>query len=306
MIITNASVQALMTSWKNDFQGGIGDAPSQYREIAMVTSSTSKSNTYGWLGKFPGLREWIGTRTIQQMQAHGYVLTNKTFEGTVGIPRDDFDDDNLGVYAPMFQEMGRSAGVQPDELTFGMLGNGFSEACYDGQNFFDEEHPVFESVDGTGEVTNVSNIVTQDAEWTGLPFYLLDCSRAVKPVIFQERRKPELVTLSRIDDHHTFMENEVLFGVSTRRNAGFAFWQMAVAVNGDLTLDNLWEGWLRMRSFEGDGGKKLGLKPTHLVVPVGLEKQAEQLLNRELFADGNTTVSNEMKGKLKLVVADYL
>ncbi|EGY1231838.1 head protein, partial [Escherichia coli] len=38
----------------------------------------------------------------------------------------------------------------------------------------------------------------------------------------------------------------------------------------------------------------------------GLEKAAEQLLNRELFADGNTTVSNEMKGKLQLVVADYL
>ncbi|MBJ8805621.1 Mu-like prophage major head subunit gpT family protein [Citrobacter koseri] len=315
MIITNSGVKALMTSWKKDFQGGLSDAPSQYREIAMVTTSTSKSNTYGWLGKFPGLREWIGTRVIQQMQVHGYVINNKTFEGTVGIPRDDFDDDNLGVFAPMFQEMGRSAGVQPDELTFGMLRDGFTEACYDGQNFFDEEHPVYPKVDGTGDPVNVSNIVTQapskdaegnDVPWNGLPFYLLDCSRAVKPLIFQERRKPELVTISKIDDHHNFMENEVLFGVSSRRNAGFAFWQMAVAVKGDLTLDNLWAGWERQRSFTGDGGKKLGLKPTHLVVPVGLEKRAEQLLNRELFAEGNTTVSNEMKGKLKLVVADYL
>ncbi|MCV8054329.1 Mu-like prophage major head subunit gpT family protein, partial [Escherichia coli] len=93
---------------------------------------------------------------------------------------------------------------------------------------------------------------------------------------------------------------------SARRAAGYGFWQMAVAVKGDLTLDNLWKGWQLMRSFEGDGGKKLGLKPTHIVVPVGLEKSAEQLLNRELFADGNTTVSNEMKGKLQLVVADYL
>ncbi|WP_171763131.1 Mu-like prophage major head subunit gpT family protein, partial [Shigella sonnei] len=46
--------------------------------------------------------------------------------------------------------------------------------------------------------------------------------------------------------------------------------------------------------------------PTHIVVPTSLEKQAVQLLERELFADGNTTVSNEMKGKLELVVADYL
>ncbi|EPB6718851.1 Mu-like prophage major head subunit gpT family protein, partial [Escherichia coli] len=223
----------------------------------------------------------------------------------VGISRDDFEDDNLGIYAPIFQEMGRSAAVQPDELIFKLLKDGFTQPCYDGQNFFDKEHPVYPNVDGTGSAVNTSNIVEQDS-FSGLPFYLLDCSRAVKPLIFQERRKPELVARTRIDDDHVFMDNEFLFGASARRAAGYGFWQMAVAVKGDLTLDNLWKGWQLMRAFEGDGGKKLGLKPTHIVVPVGLEKAAEQLLNRELFADGNTTVSNEMKGKLQLVVADYL
>ncbi|EFF1708684.1 head protein, partial [Escherichia coli] len=65
-------------------------------------------------------------------------------------------------------------------------------------------------------------------------------------------------------------------------------------------------GWSAMREFTADGGRKLGIKPTHIVVPTSLEKQAVQLLERELFADGNATVSNEMKGKLELVVADYL
>lgn len=315
MIITPASISALMTTYRKDFQGGLGDAPSQYAEIAMTVPSSSKSNTYGWLGKFPSLVEWVGKRTIQQMQAHGYTITNKTYQGTVGIPRDDFEDDNLGVYRPVFEEMGRAAGVQPDELVFALLKDGFSQLCYDGQNFFDDEHPVYPNVDGTGAAVSVSNILTQapgkdsegnDVPWDGLPFYLLDCSRAVKPLIFQERRKPELITKTSVTDDHVFMENEFLFGTSARRAAGFSFWQMAVAVKGDLTLDNLWGGWQMMRGFEGDGGKKLGLKPTHLVVPTGLEKQATQLLNRDLFAEGNTTVSNEMKGKLKLVVADYL
>lgn len=71
----------------------------------MTVPSSSKSNTYGWLGQFPSLREWVGKRVIKQMQAHGYVINNKTYEGTVGIPRDDFEDDNLGVYGPMFAEM---------------------------------------------------------------------------------------------------------------------------------------------------------------------------------------------------------
>ncbi|EDK7202378.1 head protein, partial [Salmonella enterica subsp. enterica serovar Montevideo] len=192
MIVTPASIKALMTSWRKDFQGGLEDAPSQYSKIAMVVNSSTRSNTYGWLGKFPTLKEWVGKRTIQQMEAHGYSIANKTFEGTVGISRDDFEDDNLGIYAPIFQEMGRSAAVQPDELIFKLLKDGFTQPCYDGQNFFDKEHPVYPNVDGTGSAVNTSNIVEQDS-FSGLPFYLLDCSRAVKPLIFQERRKPELV-----------------------------------------------------------------------------------------------------------------
>jgi phage major head subunit gpT-like protein len=29
-----------------------------YREIATVVTSNTKSNTYGWRGKFPKIREW--------------------------------------------------------------------------------------------------------------------------------------------------------------------------------------------------------------------------------------------------------
>lgn len=130
MIVTPASIKALMTSWRKDFQGGLEDAPSQYSKIAMVVNSSTRSNTYGWLGKFPTLKEWVGKRTIQQMEAHGYSIANKTFEGTVGISRDDFEDDNLGIYAPIFQEMGRSAAVQPDELIFKLLKDGFTQPLY--------------------------------------------------------------------------------------------------------------------------------------------------------------------------------
>lgn len=104
--------------------------------------------------------------------------------------------------------------MQPDELIFNLLKEGFSQPCYDGQNFFDTEHPVYPEVDGTGAAVSVSNVFMQSEDWTGSPWYLLDCSRAVKPLIFQDRRKAELVTKTKIDDEHVFMDNEVLFGVS--------------------------------------------------------------------------------------------
>lgn len=57
-----------------------------------------------------------------------------------------------------------------------------------------------------------------------------------------------------------------------------------------------------MREFQADGGRKLGVKATLLVVPPSLEKLATQMLERELA----NSSSNELKGKLELVVADYL
>lgn len=141
--ITPAMITALMTGYRSDFQAGMSMAPSQYQKIAMTVPSTSKSNTYGWLGQFPQFREWIGSRVIEKMKAYGYAIVNKTFEGTVAISRDDFEDDNLGIYSPLFQEMGRAAAAQPDELVFAALRDGLNAACYDGQNFFDTENTLF-------------------------------------------------------------------------------------------------------------------------------------------------------------------
>lgn len=299
-IIKASIIQALFTAWKDDFQKGLTSAEPQWKEVAMYVSSTTKSNTYGWLGKFPKLREWIGDRVINSMKEHGYTITNKTFESTVGVDREDIEDDEIGIYAPLFEEMGRAVQIQPDELIYGLLTAGTSTLCYDGQNYFDTDHPVYENVDGTGVVTSVSNY--DDNGGSGAHWYLLDTSRAVKPLIFQERRKPELQAMTKLDDEHVFTSNEYRFGANCRRNVGFSFWQLAYCSRKELNGDNLWDAIAAMREFEADGGQKLGIKPTMLVVPPTLEKQATRLLEREM--DSNS--SNELKGRLKLVVPDYL
>ncbi|MDC9594276.1 Mu-like prophage major head subunit gpT family protein [Xenorhabdus sp. IM139775] len=305
-IVTPALIKSLFTGWSGDFQNGLEEAPSQYEKIATVVPSTTKSNTYGWLGKFPGMREWIGDRVINDMQAHGYQLINRPFESTVGVDRDDIEDDNVGIYAPLFTEMGRAAGVQPDELCFSALSNGFKTLCYDTQNFFDADHPVYPSADGTGDARHVSNILLEEG-YKGQPWFVLDCSRAIKPVIFQQRKAPEMVAMDKVDDEQNFMRKQIRYGVDTRCDAGYSFWQLAYAANANLTADNVWSVISAMRGFKADGGRPLAVRPTHLVVPPSMEKLATQLLERELTIDSQGgTVSNEMKGRLELVVGDYL
>jgi len=300
-IVTPALLTALFTGFKKNFEDAKSEAPSQYTQIATVIKSTTKSNTYGWLGKFPSLREWVGDRAITSMQAHGYQIINDDYESTVGVDRNAIEDDELGIYSPLFAEMGRAAAVHPDELVFGLLKAGFTTPCYDGQYFFDTDHPVFPNADGTGTVVPTANLVV-DGDYTGEPWYLLDTSRALKPLIFQERKAPQLIAMTKVDDEAVFTRKEFRYGVDCRDAAGFGFWQLAFANKRALTPDNLWDAISKMRAQKADGGRPLGIKPTVLVVPPSLEKAATQMLERELAANS----SNELKGRLTLVVADYL
>ena len=305
-VITPEIVKALFVGFAKNFKDGLAKAPSQYTKIATVVKSSTASNTYAWLGQMPKLVEWIGKRAITAIQTHGYSIVNKSFANGVEILRTDVEDDNEGVYSPLIEELGRSAGEQPDELVFGALKAGFSTPCYDGQYFFDTDHPVGANVDGTSPVS-VSNItddgtgVTEENAW-----YLLDTSRALKPIIFQERKAPTPAQMTDANAQKVFEEDVYTYGVDSRCNVGYGFWQMAHAVKGKLNADNLWKAIAAMRAVRDDGDHRLGIKPTVLVVPPALEKEATQLLEREFRVEDGATVDNEFKGKLELIVADYL
>ena len=154
MRITTANLEALRVGYKTNFQSGLGMAKPQYTSVATTVPSSTKENTYGWLGKFPKIREWLGDRVIHNLMEHDYAIKNKSFELTIGVDRDDIKDDNLGIYKPLFEEMGMSAAAHPDELVFPLLKNGFATECYDGQNFFDTDHPV---LDENGDETSIAN-----------------------------------------------------------------------------------------------------------------------------------------------------
>ncbi len=297
-IVKAALIQALLTGWKSDFQTGLTGVETQHTKIATAINSTTKSNTYGWLGKFPRLREWIGDRQLKSIKEHSYSIVNKKFESSVSVERDDIEDDEVGIYSPLFQEMGRAAEEHPDEMVFDLLAAGTSTLCYDGQNYFDTDHPVYPEVDGSGVAVSVSNFTAG----AGPAWYLLDTSRAIKPLILQNRRMPHLQAMNKLDDESVFMTDKFRFGVDCRRNVGFFFWQLAHCSKAELNADNLWAVISAMRAVEGDGGKKLAIKPKVLVVPTELEKLATRMLERELDANS----SNELKGRLELIVADYL
>ena len=135
-IVTSSLIQTLRTGYSKAFQEALAKAPTQWASVATRVPSGNSSNTYGWLGQFPKLREWTGDRVFKSIKEHGYAVTNKLYEATVDIPRTAFEDDELGVYSPLFSEMGYAAATHPDEIVFGLLAAGRTTDCYDGKKFF--------------------------------------------------------------------------------------------------------------------------------------------------------------------------
>lgn len=300
-ILTPALITSLRTGFSKAFQDALADTPTDYEKIATVVNSSSASNTYGWLGQWPGLREWVGDRIAKDMQAQAYQVFNKLFEGTVAVKRTDIEDDNVGIYTPMFSEQGRAARTHADQLVFALLKAGQTGLCYDGQNFFDVDHPVYPNVDGTGAAVATSNVDTPDG--TDPAWYLLDTSRALKPFIFQQRTAPELEAMTSTQDEGVFMRDEYRFGIRYRCNAGFGFWQMARKARVPLTANNFNANLAAMQSLTADGGRPLGIKPTVLVVPPTLRAAGMEIVKNERLANG---ASNPNFGVVDLIVSPWV
>ena len=241
-VVTSSLVSALRVGFQREFQDALSSAPSQWDRLSTRVPSSSAGNTYGWIGQFPKLREWSGDRSFKNIKEHGYSVMNNLYEATVDIPRTAVEDDDIGVYAPLFREMGYAAGTHPDEIVFGLLKNGVSGTCYDGKAFFAVDHPVYLNADGSGDAETVSNWLRPAAVdgtvTDGTPWFVLDVSRPLRPFIFQERTAPELQVITNPDNDYVFMKDKIPYGIRYRCNGGYGFWQQAVCSTQELNAAN--------------------------------------------------------------------
>lgn len=296
MILNSANLQNLYVGFKTTFQNAFNTATSQYGLVAMTVPSTTKEEKYGWFGQIPRIREFLGDRVVNSLGVHDYAIKNRKWELTVGVNRDDIEDDTYDIYTPMIAEIGRSAATFPDELVWPLLKAGFSTLCYDGQYFFDTDHPV---LDADGNPVSVSN----SGGGSGEPWFLCDLSRTIKPIVYQNRRAFEFTRMDAATDEVVFNREEYRYGLAGRSNVGFGFWQIAYGSKQPLTHDSYAAARAAMASLKGDYGRPLGLRPTHLITGPALEGTARKILVNETKANGET---NEWQGTAEPVATPWL
>ena len=278
MQITSSALRALSQGFQAAFLKGIESVAPKWPLVAMEVASTHKMENYGWMKDIPGMREWTGDRVINNLEAISYQIVNKHFEQTIGVDRDDIEDDVLGIYANRFAMQGEIAAQHADTLVWKTLLTAFTTAGLDGQNFFGSTHPGY---DANGADVSYSNYQTGALS----PWFLMDLSRTyMKPLVFQKRQEVRFVQKTRDDNDDVFNSRTFKYGVDGRYNVGFGFHQLAYAGKVALTGANYQAARLAMLKQCKPDGSSVNVTPTHLLVGPTLEADARALLKTEYTA----------------------
>jgi phage major head subunit gpT-like protein len=263
--ITFPLLQSINDGVNLAFNSQLYAAASLYKNWSFDASSEGDTEVYPRLDMLSGLREWLGDRQVKSLSEETFTIKNKTFEETIGVRREDIEDDRYGILTPVAQELGNNAARMPDLLTSKLFSAGHTTTIYDGQNFFDTAHPNFDS---SGNPTTAANYQAGSSP----SWYLIDNSRVLKPFIWQMRRAFTLVNKFSLTDPSVFFDNEYIWGVDGRCNAGYGLWQLAFRSDATLNLANLNAARTTMASLRRPDGTPMGIGQAGLtlVVPTSL------------------------------------
>jgi phage major head subunit gpT-like protein len=300
MLLTQNQLSAVYTGLRAVYQEGFlltgSGIEDDWKQIALEAPSDTEQEEYGFMKNMSTIREWVGDRHLQSMVEGSYFIKNKPFEGTIAVPATKIADRKLGGFSIATKQLGQNARVFPNRLVFPLLAAGFANRGFDGQYFFDANHPVARPDGGT-------DLVSNNGGGSGAPWFLLDTTKIIKPIVFQNRQAFDFVSLTDMSrSDHVFMRNEYLFGTDGRCNVGYGLWQTAYGSKQALTMDNVTAARAAMMAYKGDNGEPIGIVPNLLVVPPALETAARKVTDALVVG----TDTNVMKGVMKTMATAWL
>jgi phage major head subunit gpT-like protein len=184
--VTPATLDAIYYAFNLQYQTGYTSANTWHEKLCSIMPSSTRSERYAWMKTLPAFREWLGERIFNSVVAREYEIINKDWEDSVELDRNDIMDDRIGVFRDYLQMMGQQAKRWPDDVMAPIIQKGNASLCFDGQFFFDVDHPVDLDNTALGPYSNY---------FTGTPLSLQNASvvRAAMASYLNESGKPMMV-----------------------------------------------------------------------------------------------------------------
>ena len=108
--------------------------------VANMFTSDQASETYGFLGQSPAMREWIGGRQAKGLAVNSVLVTNRHFEATLEIAKRDARRDKTPQILARVQDLADRSVSHWASLLSTLILAGPTTACYDGQYYYDTDH----------------------------------------------------------------------------------------------------------------------------------------------------------------------
>ena len=166
MDINRANMEIFFTEARAEWTNAMNAARENLiaNNIALtVTSKTSVTN-HGWLNQIPSMKKWVGPRIADNLSTNKVQVTNAKYVNTIEITREEFEDDEYGLYLPTFGLMGTDAVAIKDRTLIDSLLQG-TTTKWSGDN-----QVIFTASARTYGAATIANYVTStyDAAGTAL------------------------------------------------------------------------------------------------------------------------------------------
>ncbi|HLY75525.1 MAG TPA: Mu-like prophage major head subunit gpT family protein [Planctomycetota bacterium] len=147
---------ALQAGIRSEFIQAYRTGPLQVPRFCTIIPSDKDTENYAWLGEVTQIREFLGDREITGFTDTKYTLTNKTWEGTIGVKRSEIEDDQTARIMTRARDLGTRAAQHPDVLLWQTQTNNGN--CYDGSAFY-STHPA-RTAQGVAQANTVAQTGT--------------------------------------------------------------------------------------------------------------------------------------------------
>lgn len=150
--------------------------PTAWDYVATQVPSTTTKNVYPWMSKLPAFQLWNGENNDANVRSRDYTLVNQVYRQGFDISKDDIMDDTIGLFGDVVGDAGRVRAEFPDKFSFQQLEAGDSTVCWDGQFFYDTDHPV--DIDNSSKGVYSNLLLGSTYDWTIDPVSTFQLVRA--------------------------------------------------------------------------------------------------------------------------------
>jgi phage major head subunit gpT-like protein len=109
--------------------------------IGMRTTTDQAEEKYPFLGSVPVMQEWLAERNVARLRSDMFTVRNVHYESSIQFSKSELRRDKTGQIDIRVNEHVQRAQNHWNSLVTSLIVGGESSACYDGQFFFDTDHP---------------------------------------------------------------------------------------------------------------------------------------------------------------------